>query len=254
MNKLTGKVYWFDKDGYRIGGQNDILIDRNANAPLSTGWLQAQAKVVAPAGAVSGKLTVFLWTDMKNAINVWLDDMEVTFIGQGIFSTPSFEIDTDQNGVANDWSGLYTNGAYANVTFSRDDAARTDGDYSQKYTFSGTNIDNTIVYLNSDFFAINSNTTYRFRVQEQHSGKLYKQAAYVIWYNSSNQEVGTRTVLYDNNVNYNSATPSGWILKEANVIAPPQGVGAVKAKIQLRTLTKTGDNGSAWYDDIYFGE
>ncbi|MGO4496007.1 heparinase II/III family protein [Paenibacillus sp. 2RAB27] len=254
VNRLTGKVYWYDKDGYRIGGQNDILIDRNATAPQSTGWLQAQAKVVAPAGAVSGKLTVFLWTDMKNAIDLWLDDMEVTSLGQGLLATQSFEIDTDQNGLANNWSGLYTNGAYSNVSFSRDDVAKADGDYSQKYTFSGTNLDNTIVYLNSDIFAINPSSTYRFRGQEQHSGKLYKQAAYVIWYNSGNQEVGTRVLLYDDNVSYNSSTPSGWVQKEANAIAPPQGVGAVKARIQLRTLTKTGDSGSAWYDDIYFGE
>lgn len=254
VNRLTGKVYWYDKDGYRMSGHNDILIDQDVNAPLSTGWLPAEAAVVAPAGAVSGKLTVFLWTDMKNAFDLWLDDMAVTFTGQGLPVTTSFETDTDHNGVADNWSGLYTNGAYASVSFSSDDTAKADGDYSQKYTFSGTAVDNTIVYVNSDSFTIDPNSIYRFRGREQHSGKLYKQAAYVIWYNSANQEVGPRALLYDNNVNYNSPTPSGWVEKEAVGIVPPQGAGAVKARIQLRTLTKTGDSGSAWYDDIYFGE
>ncbi|MEC0207946.1 DNRLRE domain-containing protein [Paenibacillus ehimensis] len=149
---------------------------------------------------------------------------------------PSFETDSDNDGIPDGWSKVVTAGA---PSISLDSSSASDGAQSVKMTGTQASDSGSIKY--TYVLPGQSNLGYKVSAAHKTAGlvSLDKGAAIVIhFYNNSGQTRGTDTIVRGNK------NDSDWTVLERMVTVP---TGATKVDI---SLTLTNASGTVWWDNV----
>lgn len=224
----TPKTTYKDS-GLTAGNENTdpIVLDANGACQI---WFDGNAKAVFYTSA-----DVVVYTDD----NVNLEDSQDTSGEFNAILNPSFEIDSDSDGIPDNWTRtLYTNGA-----FTLDTTTQGHGETSAKFTSTGSGGG----YLTStNNFSVSPLSSRLLSFSLKGTADV-RNVVEVLWYKADGTASSTTsTTVYDDS----TTNPTSWTRKKYAVSVPSD---AYLAKLRLTGChSSDSTSGSTWFDDVEF--
>lgn len=158
----------------------------------------------------------------------------------------SFELDQDNNGIADNW----TSAAYPSGTVALDNSSGNydHGAWAVKFTqASGGGSNGGGTYTSNDFLPVSPNKNYALRFLTKSSVANFSNQVNILWYKADQTASTTpsTTVWSDN-----SANPTSWAYR-AGTATPPSDAFFCKVQI-VGGVVGNANTGSSWFDGVEF--